>query len=74
MNPVVVLVIFVGAFMVVHGIYEEKLKRIEKDVKVEYRFLPRTLYDEQIAGSDNVQNKFKGMFDTAQKSGNPRSM
>ena len=38
---------FVGLAMVMHSIYEEKLRRAKRHARVEYRFIPRTLYDEQ---------------------------
>jgi hypothetical protein len=62
MKSIVVLLLFVGMALVIHGIYEEKFKQQEKNVRVEYRFVPRTFYDEQMAQTDLV-GKFKGMFD-----------
>lgn len=52
MQSLVVLLLFVGMVMVMHGIYEERLKIAEKDVKIEYRFVPRTYYEEQLSGND----------------------
>lgn len=62
MKALVILLVFSGMAIVLHSIYEEKLKRAEKQVKVEYRFLPRTLYEEQMANSDII-GQFKGLFD-----------
>lgn len=62
MHSFVVLMLFVGMALVMHGIYEEKLKAAERNVRVEYRFLPRTLYEEQMAQTD-LSGKFRGMFD-----------
>ena len=62
MQSFVVLLLFVGMAMVMHGIYEEKFKRMENNVRVEYRFIPRTLYDEQVSQADDVVGHFKGMF------------
>lgn len=58
------LVLFIGMFLIVHGIYEEKLQAAKRDVKVEYRFIPRTLYEEQLAadGAGTLSNTFKTMF------------
>lgn len=52
MQSLVVLLLFVGMAMVMHGIYEERLLIAKKDVKIEYRFVPRTYYEEQLAGND----------------------
>lgn len=62
MKSFLVLAMFVGMALVIHGIYEEKFKRLEENVRVEYRFIPRTFYDEQLAQTDLV-GQFKGMFD-----------
>lgn len=64
MKALVMLMLFSGMAIIMHSIYEERLKRAQRQVKVEYRFLPRTLYEEQMAHSD-VVGKFKGMFDRA---------
>lgn len=54
-------------FLIVHGIYEEKLAAAKRNVKVEYRFIPRTLYEEQLGNdpsmSTSVGNKLKSMFE-----------
>jgi hypothetical protein len=62
MRALIMLTLFAGLAMVIHSVYEEKLTRVQKQVRVEYRFLPRTLYEEQMAHTDVLGN-FKGMFD-----------
>lgn len=52
MQSVVVLLLFVGLILVMHGVYEEKLSTASRDVKIEYRFVPRTYYEEQLSGAD----------------------
>lgn len=61
MKPFVVLMLFVGMAMIMHGIYEEKYKRLEKSGRIEYRFVPRSLYDEQLENTE-VTAMFKNMF------------
>jgi hypothetical protein len=62
MQSIIVLILFVGFACIVHGIYEERVRALQQDVRVEYRFLPRTLYDEQLEAPD-LAGKFRGMFD-----------
>ena len=62
MQTFVVLLLFLGMALVMHGIYEEKVAALERNVRIQYRFLPRTMYDEQLAQVD-VAGKFKNMFD-----------
>jgi hypothetical protein len=54
---------FIGMFLLVHGIYEEKLAAVNRNVRVEYRFVPRTYYEEQLINAEGtLSRKFKGMF------------
>ena len=61
MKALVIILLFAGMAIVLHSIYEERLKRAQKQVKVEYRFLPRTLYEEQMSNTD-VMGQFQSMF------------
>lgn len=61
MKTVIILILFVGIFMIVHGIYEQKLKAAESNTKIEYRFIPRTLYEEQM-NSDDLSLKMADIF------------
>ena len=63
MNTLVVFLLFVGIMLVMHGVYQDQLERARKEVKIEYRFIPRTLYEEQLSATPDVFNKFKNMFD-----------
>lgn len=61
----ILFTIFVGILMVIDGIYKEKLNNAKKNVKVEYRFVPRSYYDEQLF-SNNFESKFSNLFDEEQ--------
>lgn len=52
MQSLVIVLLFVGMALVMHGVYEERLAVAARDVKIEYRFVPRTYYEEQLAGND----------------------
>lgn len=52
---------FVGMFMIVHGIYEEKLDKLKKKVQVKYKFIPRTYYDDFLMNND-ISNTTDVMF------------
>jgi hypothetical protein len=63
MKALLILMLFVGMALVIHGIYEEKLQEQRGNVKIEYRFLPRTLYEEQLGKqSANLTTTFNNMF------------
>jgi hypothetical protein len=62
MKSWLIFILFVGMFLIVTGIYEQKLKLVEKNVRVEYRFIPRSFYQEQLGQAD-VSSIFKNAFD-----------
>lgn len=64
MKVIIILILFIGMFFIINGVYEQKLNAVKKDKNVEYKFIPRTYYEEQIAGVD-LNNKFSSMFDSA---------
>lgn len=45
-----------------HGVYQQKIKAAQENVRIEYRFIPRTYYEEQLASSGTVTSNFKNMF------------
>jgi len=63
MKSLVMLLMFAGMFMVAHGVYQEKLRAVEQEVRVEYRFIPRTYYEEQLSNSD-LMGTLDNMFET----------
>ena len=65
MRALVILMLFAGMALVIHSVYEEKLERARRNVRIEYRFLPRTLYEEQLAQSTDLlgtDGKMSNMF------------
>lgn len=65
MKLLIVLMFFFGIILIVHGIYEEKFQKLKKNVKIQYRFVPRSYYDEQIF-SNQFSSKFSNIFDEDQ--------
>jgi len=56
---------FFGIILILNGIHEDKIKEAEKNVKIQYRFVPRSYYDEQVFSSQ-FQSKFSTLFDEDQ--------
>lgn len=52
MKSIIMLCIFIGAFLIMTGVYEEKLKTAENSKKIEYKFIPRSYYEEQTSNDD----------------------
>lgn len=63
MNTIVILILFIGLFFIVNGIYEQKIKAVEDNPKIVYKFIPRTYYEEQIF-DNNVTSKMANMFNS----------
>jgi hypothetical protein len=61
MKLAIFIVFSIGIFLIVYGIYEEKLRIERERVKVEYRFVPRSFYEEQLF-DNQVKNKMGKMF------------
>lgn len=62
MKSIFMFLVFLGMFMVVTAVYEEKLADAKKNVKVEYRFVPRTYYEEQLGENSNLMDKVGDIF------------
>lgn len=61
MKSIILLLFFAGAFLVVHSIYEQKLQEERNNKKVVYKFVPRSMLDDQFDDS-HVSKRFNGMF------------
>lgn len=62
MRSVIIFLFCLGVFFIIHSIYEQKYQALKKNVHVEYRFIPRTYYEEQL-NSTPVSSMYKNMFD-----------
>lgn len=66
MKAFILLLLFIGLFMILNGIYEQKIKAIQEHKQVEYKFVPRTYYEEQLMNSyGDITNKMANMFNKA---------
>lgn len=64
MRSFVIFFFCLGLFMIINGIYEQKYQALKKNIHVEYRFIPKTYLEEQLANS-NVSGLFKNDFTKA---------
>jgi hypothetical protein len=62
MKSILLFLFFFGIVLLIHGIYEQKYQSMKENVRVEYRFIPRTYYEEQLAENPTVASNFKNMF------------
>lgn len=62
MQSVLLFMFFIGIFLIVNSIYQQKYSSLKDNVRIEYRFIPRTYYEEQLE-SNNVSGIYKSLFD-----------
>lgn len=62
MKALILCLFFMGVIAMLHGIYEQKYEGLRDNTRVEYRFLPRSYYDEQLGDTPGVSGAFKNMF------------
>ena len=61
MKTLVIFVLFIGMFLIIQGVYDEKLKAAEDKKQIVYKFIPRTYYEEQLQDSE-LESKMSKMF------------
>jgi hypothetical protein len=54
LKPIITLFLFVGMFLIVSGVYEQKFQRLNKLVKTEYKFIPRSMYEDSLTTPDLI--------------------
>ena len=65
-RTLLLLMLFIGMGLIMHGIYEEKLSRLQKQTRIEYRFIPRTYLEEQLANAETnpLAIKYQNLFES----------
>ena len=65
MKAISVFLLFVGMFLVVQGYYQQASMKQCPAPKVQVKYIPRSLYDEQLS-EPTVAKHFQSMFDSVQ--------
>lgn len=73
MKPVITLLLFIGMFMIVAGVYQQKFERLDRLVRTEYKFVPRSMYEDAMATPDLVA-MYSSHFDVSDPWYNRTSM
>lgn len=61
MKAIAVFVLFLGMFLVVQGYYKQATSC--PPPKVEVKYIPWSLYEEQMSDKQKLQSHFKSMFE-----------
>lgn len=62
MKSIVLLLLVIGAILIAMGYQKKMINTMETKTIVEYRFIPRSIYEEQFSEL-NLQHSFKDMFE-----------
>lgn len=62
MRAIGVLLLFIGMFLVIQGYYNEKMGTCPAP-RTEIKYIPRSIYEEQLSGEERLNQQFKSMFD-----------
>lgn len=62
MKSLVLLLLVVGLIFIALGYQKKMINNLETKTIVEYRFIPRSIYEEQF-GEQNLQQSFQDMFE-----------
>lgn len=63
MKAVAVFLLFVGMFLVVQGYYQRREEC--PGPKTEVKFVPRSVYEDQLTNSQKLDTHFKSLFEDA---------
>jgi len=61
MKSLSLFVLMLGVIMVTVGYMDKKIKKAEKEKEIEYRFVPKSIYEQQIQPV-NLSDTFSTMF------------
>jgi hypothetical protein len=61
MKAIAVFILFLGMFLVVQGYYKQTTSC--PPPKIEVKYIPSSLYEEQLSGEDNLKRQFKSLFE-----------
>lgn len=61
-KSIIMFMFFTATILILIGVYEQKLAIAHENRKIEYRFIPRTYYEEQIGRTGDVTDKMANLF------------
>jgi len=61
MKAIAIFILFIGCLLIIQGYYSNK--KICKKDKVIIKYVPRSVYEEQMEPAESLQTFYKGMFD-----------
>jgi len=63
MKAIAVFLLFVGSILIVQGYYSKASKGACPKPEVEIKYLPLSVYEEQLSDENKVSKQFKSLFE-----------
>lgn len=61
MKAIAIFLLFVGSLLIIQGYYNQK--KICKNDKVVVKYVPRSIYEDQLKPAESLQTFYKSMFE-----------
>jgi hypothetical protein len=61
MKAIAIFLLFIGSIMIIQGYYNNK--SVCKKDKVIVKYIPRSVYEEQLKPEESLQTFYRGMFE-----------
>jgi len=65
MNAIAIFLLFFGIILIVNGYYKQKYNNCNKG-KTIVKYIPRTLYEEQLSDSEKLNSFYSSIFEKTQ--------
>ena len=63
MKSIILFLFIMGVIFITNAHQNKAMKEFKQDKIIEYRFIPRSIYDEQL-GNPHITQSFSDMFET----------
>jgi hypothetical protein len=65
MKSIAIFLLFIGFLLIIQGYYKHKYNNCDK-AKTIIKYIPRTLYEEQLSDSERLNEYYASLFDQTQ--------
>jgi hypothetical protein len=62
MKAIAIFILFIGTILIVQGYYSKKSNICDKE-KIIIKYIPRSVYEEQMTPEESLESYYKSMFD-----------
>ena len=63
MKSLLFLMLFMGIIFVIDGVYQDEIHKLQNKKKIEYRIVPRAMYDDMVFVKGTDSSGYANIFD-----------